>query len=95
MENASEFTKKGIPVVDNEGNQQAEIELNEIIFNKEVTQQLEKLCNKFNSDEYTAKEKENFAIEAGKLLSVQIMENTDDRTGLINTITNEQSLANN
>lgn len=95
MENASEFTKKGIPVVDNEGNQQAEIELNEIIFNKEVTQQLEELCKKFNSDEYTAKEKENFAIEAGKLLSVQIMENTDDRTGLINTITNEQNLANN
>lgn len=95
MENASEFTKKGIPVVDNEGNQQAEIELNEIIFNKEVTQQLEELCKKFNSDKYTAKEKENFAIEAGKLLSVQIMENTDDRTGLINTITNEQNLANN
>lgn len=87
MENAENFTKKGIPVIDNNGEQQAEIEKSEIIFNKETTEKLEELCKKFNSDEYTNKEKENFAIEAGKLLSVQIMENTDDRVGLLN---NEQ-----
>lgn len=87
MENAENFTKKGIPVIDNSGEQQAEIERSEIIFNKETTEKLEELYKKFNSDEYTNKEKENFAIEAGKLLSVQIMENTDDRVGLLN---NEQ-----
>lgn len=95
MEGADNLTKKGIPVVDNEGNQQAEVERSEIIFNKEVTDKLEELLKKFNSEEYTAKEKDDFAIEAGKLLSTQIIENTDDRAGLINKVKNEQILANN
>lgn len=77
MDNADNLTKKGIPVVDNDGNQQAEIELNEIIFRKEVTDKLEKLA-KDGSDEA--------AIEAGKLLVEEILNNTDDRTGLIDTI---------
>lgn len=95
MEGADNLTKKGIPVVDNEGNQQAEVERSEIIFNKEVTDKLEELLKKFNSEEYTTKEKDDFAIEAGKLLSTQIIENTDDRAGLINKVKNEQILANN
>jgi hypothetical protein len=94
MENADNLTKKGIPVVDNEGNQQAEIEHSEIIFTKEVTEKLEELYKKFKSDEYTNKEKEGFAIEAGKLLSKEIIENTDDRVGLLNNNENE-TLANN
>lgn len=94
MENADNLTKKGIPVVDNEGNQQAEIEHSEIIFTKEVTEKLEELYKKFKSDEYTNKEKEGFAIEAGKLLSKEIIENTDDRVGLLNDDKNE-NLANN
>ena len=89
MEGADNLTKKGIPVVDNEGNQQAEIERSELIFNKEVTDKLEELLKKFNSEEHTAKEKDDFAIEAGKLLSTQIIENTDDRAGLINKVENE------
>jgi hypothetical protein len=89
MEGADNLTKKGIPVVDNEGNQQAEVERAEIIFNKEVTDKLEELLKNFNSEEYTAKEKDDFAIEAGKLLSTQIIENTDDRAGLINKVENE------
>lgn len=82
MENAEGLTKKGIPVVSiSEGGdleQQAEIELNEIIFNLEVTQELEKLM-KDGTD--------NAAIEAGKLLVEEIFNNTDDRTGLIKDIT--------
>lgn len=77
MDNADELTKKGIPVIDNKGEQQAEIELNEIIFNLEVTKKLEELC-KDGSDEA--------AIEAGKLLVQEILFNTEDRTGLINTL---------
>ena len=77
MDNADELTKKGIPVIDNEGEQQAEIELNEIIFNLEVTKKLEELC-KDGSDKA--------AIEAGKLLVQEILFNTNDRTGLINTL---------
>lgn len=95
MEGADNLTKKGIPVVDNEGNQQAEVERAEIIFNKEVTDKLEELLKKFNSEEYAAKEKDDFAIEAGKLLSTQIIENTDDRAGLINKVENEQIQSNN
>lgn len=95
MEGADNLTKKGIPVVDNEGNQQAEIERSELIFNKEVTDKLEELLKKFNSEEHTAKEKDDFAIEAGKLLSTQIIENTDDRAGLINKVENEQIQSNN
>lgn len=83
MENADNLTKKGIPVVDNQGEQQAEIEHSEIIFNLDTTKKVEELCKKYYSDDYTAKEKENFAIEAGKLLSVEIMENTDDRVGML------------
>lgn len=86
MENVDNLTKKGIPVIDNNGEQTAEIEKEEIVFNLDVTKKLEELCKKYKSDDYTNKEKEDFAIEAGKLLAVQIMENTEDRVGLINTI---------
>ena len=74
MEDAKELTKKGIPVVDNNGNQQAEIERNEIIFRKEVTDKIEELM-KDGSDKA--------AIECGKLLATEIVENTDDKTGLV------------
>lgn len=81
MENAEGLTKKGIPVVDKEGEQQAEIERDEIIFRKEVTSKLEELM-KDGSDKA--------AIEAGKLLVEEIFNNTDDRTGLIAEITGEE-----
>lgn len=83
MENAEDLTKKGIPVVDNKGEQQAEIERNEIIFSLEVTKQLEDLHKKYQSEELTQKEKDELAIEAGKLLVYEILHNTEDRTGLI------------
>jgi hypothetical protein len=85
MENGDKLTKKGIPVVDNEGNQQAEIEKNEIIFTLEVTKKLEELEKKFREAE-KQRDKDDIAIEAGKLLAKEIMENTDDRTGLINEV---------
>ena len=77
MENADNLTKKGIPVVDNEGEQQAEIEREEILFTLEVTKKLEELQRDGSDDA---------AIEAGKLLVEQILFNTDDRTGLISTL---------
>lgn len=84
-----EVTHKGIPVVDNDGNQQAEIERNEIIFNKEVTEKLENYYKQYNSDEKSQSEKDEIAIKAGKLLAKQIIENTDDRTGLIEEVANK------
>ena len=83
MEHAEGLTKKGIPVVDGDGEQQAEIEHSEIIFTLEVTKKLEEYYEIFYSEESTNKEKEQAALDAGKLLVYQILENTEDRTGLI------------
>lgn len=82
MEGAgTDFTHKGIPVVDKDGEQQAEIERDEIIFRKEVTNKLEELM-KDGSDKA--------AVEAGKLLVEEIFNNTEDRTGLIASIVGEE-----
>lgn len=86
MENADNLTKKGIPVVDEDGEQQAEIEKNEIIFTLEVTKKLEELYSKYTDHEHSQKEKDEVAIEAGKLLVEQVLFNTEDRTGLISTL---------
>lgn len=78
------ITRKGIPVVsekDGEIEQQAEIEKEEIIFRLEVTQKLEELEKKFYSDESTQEEKDECALEAGKLLVSEILYNTQDNTG--------------
>jgi hypothetical protein len=83
MEHAEGFTKKGIPVIDDDREQQAEIEHSEIIFTLEVTKKLEEYYDIFYSDNSTNKEKEQAALDAGKLLVYQILENTEDRTGLI------------
>lgn len=85
MEHAEGLTKKGIPVIDEDGEQQAEIEHSEIIFTLEVTKKLEEYYEIFYSDESSNKEKEQAALEAGKLLVYQILENTEDRTGLIDS----------
>jgi hypothetical protein len=83
---ANQVTDKGIPVVTYDENgeitQHAEIELNEIIFNKDTTTKLEEFFKKYNDTE-SEEEKNNLAIECGKFLTSEILENTDDRTGLL------------
>ena len=78
------ITKKGIPVISKEEGgemiQHAEIERSEIIFNLETTKKIESLREQYNKSEDKS-EKDNLAIEAGKLLAQQIMENTIDNTG--------------
>lgn len=90
MENAETLTKKGIPVVsekeDGELEQQAEIERDEIIFRLEVTRKLEELMEKYRNDQSSQNEKDAAAIEAGKLLVDEILNNTIDNTGLLNNI---------
>lgn len=81
------ITRKGIPVVsekDGEIEQQAEIERNEVILRLEVTQKLEELEKKFYNEESTQEEKDECALEAGKLLVYELLENTIDNTGLLN-----------
>lgn len=80
MENDEDITKKGIPVVDNDGEQQAEVEKEEIIFRLEVTKKLEELEKKYDSEETSQKEKDELALEAGKLLTEEILHNTQDNT---------------
>ena len=87
MEGAGEdFTAKGIPVVDNNGEQQAEIERNEVIFNKELTDFIESNYKKFKSEETKNSEKDEIVIKVGKRLVKELLTNTDDRTGLISEV---------
>lgn len=86
MDTDLDITKKGVPVIDNQGNQQAEIELNEIIFRLEVTQLIEELLKEYESENTSQKEKDECAIEAGKLLVDEILYNTQDRTNLIEQV---------
>lgn len=76
-----QVTSKGIPVVtEEEGGklkQHAEIERNEIIFRLEVTKELEELMKDGSDDA---------AIEAGKLLAHEIINNTVDNTGLMEVV---------
>lgn len=78
------MTNKGIPVITiEEGGkveQHAEIERNEITFHLEISKELEDLNKRYKDGDKEA------AIEAGKLLVYEILENTDDRTGLIQTV---------
>lgn len=74
MENAENLTKKGIPVVsekDGELEQHAEIEKEEIILRLSLTKRLEELA-KEDTDEA--------ALEAGKILVEEILNNTVDNT---------------
>lgn len=81
------ITKKGIPVISEDGGkiqQHAEIERNEVILRLEVTQKIEELSKVYYSESSSEEEKEKAALEAGKLLSDEIINNTQDNTGLIN-----------
>lgn len=67
-------TRKGIPVLDGNGDQVAEIENSELILRLEITSKIEELM-KDGSEEAM--------IEAGKILVEEIIDNTQDNTGKI------------
>lgn len=81
MDNADSLTQKGIPVVDDKGEQLAEIEKDEIILHLKLTNKLEELQEKYEKASKT--EQDKLAIEAGKLLVEEILHNTIDNTNLI------------
>lgn len=81
-------TGKGIPVISEESGgeiiQHAEIERDEIIFHKEATNNILSLYKQWkDGDKY---DKYDIELEAGKLLVYEILENTQDNTGLIDKI---------
>jgi len=75
------LTKKGIPVVavdeNGEVTQVAEIEKQELIFEKSLTEQIEKLW-KDGSEEAM--------IEAGKIITCTLFTNCDDNAGLVEEV---------
>lgn len=85
--NLDGITEKGIPVVSEKDNgkieQQAEIEKEEVIFRLEVTKKLEELEKKYYSEETSQKEKDEYALEAGKLITEELLHNTKDNAGLL------------
>ena len=85
---SGDITHKGIPVVDNQGQQQAEIECNEIILNLTTTQKIEKFYKEYKEEESQSK-KDEIAIECGKMLAKSIIEDTDDKTDLIQEVANK------
>lgn len=90
-------TDKGIPVImgdlselngivvlqeGGEIEQTAEIEHSEVIFHLDLTKKIEDLMKKYNESE--GKDRDRYAIEAGKLLTEELLENTVDNVGLLN-----------
>lgn len=86
---AEQVTAKGIPVVSEEDGgklkQHAEVERNEIIFHKKTTETIENLLVQYNNAE-SQKEKDDLAIQCGKFIANEILVNTKDNTGLIDSI---------
>ena len=78
------ITEKGIPVITEDGEQKAEIERDEMVVNALVTKQLEEYYDQYNNSK-----DDSIAIECGKFLVEEILKRTEDRTGLLKTVTDE------
>ena len=83
MENDENITKKGIPVVSEDENgkivQNAEVERSEIVLRLSLTQKLEKMLKKYNSD-ISQKEKDEIAEKAGQIMVDELLNKTVDNT---------------
>lgn len=83
MANDENITKKGIPVVSEDENgkivQNAEVERSEIVLRLSLTQKLEKMLKKYNSD-ISQKEKDDVATKAGQILVDELLNKTIDNT---------------
>ena len=88
------ITRKGIPVVSGKGDtfkQQAEIERDEIILRLEVTRKLEDASEKYYDEGTSDEEKEQLAIECGEMMIDEILNNTRDNTGILNSSDNDRN----
>lgn len=85
-----EITHKGVPVVDNSGEQQAEVEKEEWTMTKELTEDVESWYKKYYDEETSQKEKDELAIKCGKRITKELLHNTDDRANLIAKMLEEE-----
>lgn len=91
MEGAGkDFTAKGIPVIDNNGEQQAEIEKEEWTMTKELTDDVEKWYKEYYKEDASQKDKDELAIKCGKRITKELLHNTDDRANLIAKMLKEE-----
>ena len=91
MEGAGkDFTAKGIPVIDNNGEQQAEIEKEEWTMTKELTDDVEKWYKEYYKEDASQKDKDELAIKCGKRITKELLHNTDDRANLIAKMLEEE-----
>lgn len=78
------ITNKGVPVVTfeegGEVQQHAEVEREELIFHKGLTDKIEDLYKRYKVGDKTA------AIQAGRILTYEILENTEDNSGIMERI---------
>lgn len=73
---------KGIPVIDNAGNKLFEVEKEELIMTLELTEKVEDLVYK-----YQQTPDDSILVELGKLLSEEILRNTQDNSEKFKTET--------
>ena len=85
-----EITHKGVPVVDNDGVQQAEVEKEEWTMTKELTDDIERWFKEYQDESTSQKDKDLLAIKCGKRIVKELLYNTEDRTGLIEKIEQEE-----
>ena len=85
-----EITHKGIPVVDNDGNQQAEVEKEEWTMTKELTEDVENWYKEYYKEDISQKDKDELAIKCGKRIVKELLHNTDDRANLIARMLEEE-----
>ena len=85
-----EVTHKGVPVVDNDGVQQAEVEKEEWTMTKELTEDVEEWYKKYYYEKTSQKEKDELAIKCGKRITKELLHNTDDRANLIAKMLEEE-----
>lgn len=92
MELASEgqITPKGVPVIDKEGVQQAEVEREEWTMTKELTDDVEAWYKEYYKEDTSQKRKDELAIKCGKRITEELLHNTDDRTNLISKLSEEE-----
>ena len=76
------ITKKGVPVLDSNGDQCAEVEKEEIFLNKGLTSILEDYYKQYKDNP----DNDELLIECGKLLVNELLKNTVDKSGLIKSI---------
>lgn len=78
--NKNNIGSKGVIIVDDEGNKQFEFEKEELILSDRLTSKVNSLVDSYNEAKSVTTE-----LELGKLITEQLLFNTEDRSGKYKT----------